>query len=355
MQQLINVILSILLFGFIIFFHELGHFLAARLFGVGVVSFSLGMGPKILAVERGGTEYAIRAVPFGGFCAMCGEDEATEKLSPDDFNAHAPWQRFLILIAGACFNFLLAFLLASVLLVQTGVDKPYIGKLMPGMPAEAAGLKPGDRILAVNGSKATFFRDVSLQLQFHAGEPVTFRYETAEGEVRTVTVTPKYLEEQGGYYTGIVSAGSTPVKDPLSLVYYAAGEVNLNIRMAIQSVRMLVKGAVSPKNLTGPVGIVQAISDNMDAARPYGLRAVLLSLLSFGLLLSANLGVMHLLPLPALDGGRALLTAVEAVIRRPLNRKIEAMVHTAGFALLMGLMLYVLWNDVMRIVQHTGF
>lgn len=355
MQQLINVILSILLFGFIIFFHELGHFLAARLFGVGVASFSLGMGPKILSVERGGTEYAIRAVPFGGFCAMCGEDEAAEKLSPDDFNAHAPWQRFLILIAGACFNFLLAFLLAAVLLVQTGVDKPYIGKLMPGMPAEAAGLKPGDRILAVNGSKATFFRDVSLQLQFHAGEPVTFRYETAEGELRTVTVTPQYLEEQGGYYTGIVSAGSTPVKDPLSLVYYAAGEVNLNIRMAIQSVRMLVKGAVSPKNLTGPVGIVQAISDNMDAARPYGLRAVLLSLLSFGLLLSANLGVMNLLPLPALDGGRALLTAVEAVIRRPLNRKIEAMVHTAGFALLMGLMLYVLWNDVMRIVQHTGF
>ena len=239
--------------------------------------------------------------------------------------------------------------------MQTGVDKPYIGKLMPGMPAEAAGLKPGDRILAVNGSKATFFRDVSLQLQFHAGEPVTFRYETAEGELRTVTVTPQYLEEQGGYYTGIVSAGSTPVKDPLSLVYYAAGEVKLNIRMAIQSVRMLVKGAVSPKNLTGPVGIVQAISDNMDAARPYGLRAVLLSLLSFGLLLSANLGVMNLLPLPALDGGRALLTAVEAVIRRPLNRKIEAMVHTAGFALLMGLMLYVLWNDVMRIVQHTGF
>ena len=282
-------------------------------------------------------------------------DEAAEKLSPDDFNEHAPWQRFLILIAGACFNFLLAFLLAAVLLVQTGVDKPYIGKLMPGMPAEAAGLKPGDRILAVNGSKATFFRDVSLQLQFHAGEPVTFRYETAEGELRTVTVTPQYLEEQGGYYTGIVSAGSTPVKDPLSLVYYAAGEVNLNIRMAIQSVRMLVKGAVSPKNLTGPVGIVQAISDNMDAARPYGLRAVLLSLLSFGLLLSANLGVMNLLPLPALDGGRALLTAVEAVIRRPLNRKIEAMVHTAGFALLMGLMLYVLWNDVMRIVQHTGF
>ena len=151
-----------------------------------------------------------------------------------------------------------------------------------------------------------------------------------------------------------MSAGSTPVKDPLSLVYYAAGEVKLNIRMAIQSVRMLVKGAVSPKNLTGPVGIVQAISDNMDAARPYGLRAVLLSLLSFGLLLSAHLGVMNLLPL-ALDGGRALLTAVEAVIRRPLNRKIEAMVHTAGFALLMGLMLYVLWNDVMRIVQHTGF
>ena len=355
MQQLINVILSILLFGFIIFFHELGHFLAARLFGVGVVSFSLGRGPIILSVERGGTEYAIRAVPFGGFCALCGEDEAAEKLSPDDFNAHAPWQRFLILIAGACFNFLLAFLLAAVLLVQTGVDKPYIGKLMPGMPAEAAGLKPGDRILAVNGSKATFFRDVSLQLQFHAGEPVTFRYETAEGELRTVTVTPQYLEEQGGYYTGIVSAGSTPVKDPLSLVYYAAGEVKLNIRMAIQSVRMLVKGAVSPKNLTGPVGIVQAISDNMDAARPYGLRAVLLSLLSFGLLLSANLGVMNLLPLPALDGGRALLTAVEAVIRRPLNRKIEAMVHTAGFALLMGLMLYVLWNDVMRIVQHTGF
>jgi len=179
--------------------------------------------------------------------------------------------------------------------------------------------------------------------------------EGAAAKVRTVTVTPKYLEEQGGYYTGIVSAGSTPVKDPLSLVYYAAGEVKLNIRMAIQSVRMLVKGAVSPKNLTGPVGIVQAISDNMDAARPYGLRAVLLSLLSFGLLLSANLGVMNLLPLPALDGGRALLTAVEAVIRRPLNRKIEAMVHTAGFALLMGLMLYVLWNDVMRIVQHTGF
>ena len=355
MHQLVNIILAVLLFGFIIFFHELGHFLAARLFGVGVDSFSLGMGPKIIAKKRGDTEYAIRAVPFGGFCAMQGEDESKRELRPGDFTAHAPWQRFFILIAGACFNFLLAFLLGLVLVMQTGVDKPYIGQLMPGMPAEEAGLKAGDRILAVNGSKAVFFRDVSMALRFHAGEPITFRYETPAGEKRTVTVTPKYLKEQDGYYTGIVSAGSMPVKNPAELVYYAAGEVGLNIRMAIQSVRLLIKGAVSPKNLTGPVGIVQAISENMDAARPYGLRVMLLSLFSFGLLLSANLGVMNLLPLPALDGGRALLTAVEAVIRRPLNRKIEATVHLTGFVLLMGLMLYVLWNDIMRIVQHTGF
>ncbi len=355
MHQLVNIILAVLLFGFIIFFHELGHFLAARLFGVGVDSFSLGMGPKLFAKKRGTTEYAIRAVPFGGFCAMQGEDDGQKIPKPGDFTAHAPWQRFLILIAGACFNFLLAFLLGLVLVVQTGVDKPYIGKLMPNMPAEEAGLKPGDRILAVNGSKAVFFRDVSMALQFHAGEPITFRYETPEGEEHTVTVTPKFLQEQNGYYTGIVSAGSTPVRNPGELVYYAAGEVGLNIRMAIQSIRLLLRGAVSPKNLTGPLGIVQAISENMDAARPYGIRVMLLSLFSFGLLLSANLGVMNLLPLPALDGGRALLTAVEAVIRRPLNRKIEATVHLTGFVLLMGLMLYVLWNDMMRLVYHTGF
>lgn len=212
MHQLVNIILAVLLFGFIIFFHELGHFLAARLFGVGVDSFSLGMGPKIIAKKRGDTEYAIRAVPFGGFCAMQGEDESKRELRPGDFTAHAPWQRFFILIAGACFNFLLAFLLGLVLVMQTGVDKPYIGQLMPGMPAEEAGLKAGDRILAVNGSKAVFFRDVSMALRFHAGEPITFRYETPAGEKRTVTVTPKYLKEQDGYYTGIVSISMNGIK-----------------------------------------------------------------------------------------------------------------------------------------------
>ena len=344
-----NILIALIVFELLVVFHEFGHFIAARACGVKVVEFSVGMGPKLFSVQGKDTLFSLRGLPIGGYCSMVGEDEEDEGDVEGSLASKPVWQRMLELFAGPFFNFLLAFLLAGVILSQAGVDRCVLTNLTPGYPAEEAGLKAGDEIIGMNRSKVVFFRDLQTWLNFHKDEPVDVKV-LRDGEKLSFHLTPKYNSEEERYMIGIVCSGQRdPVNGAGELLYYSLQEVRFNVTSVITGLQMMVRGRISPDNITGPVGIVESIGETVEETKAFGLFTVLLNLMNVALLLSANLGVMNLLPLPALDGGRLLFCFVELIFRRPVNRSLEGAVHFAGFVLLMALMAVIMMHDIGRI------
>lgn len=350
-----NILIALIVFELLVVFHEFGHFIAARACGVRVLEFSVGMGPQLFSVQGKETLFSLRGLPIGGYCSMVGEDEADEEDVEGSLASRPVWQRIIVLFAGPFFNFILAFLLAVVLLSQAGVDKCVLTDVTPGYPAEAAGLKTGDEIIGLNGSRVVFFRDLQTWLYFHRDEPVDVEVlrtgEDGNREKLTVHLTPKLDEETGRYMIGIICSGQRdPAGDAGQLLYYSVQEVRYNVTAVITGLEMMIRGRVSPDNITGPVGIVESIGETVEETKQYGFFTVLLNLINIALLLSANLGVMNLLPLPALDGGRLLFCFLELIFRRPVNRSLEGAVHFAGFVLLMALMAVIMLHDIGRIL-----
>ena len=344
-----NILIALIVFELLVVFHEFGHFIAARACGVKVVEFSVGMGPKLFSVQGKDTLFSLRGLPIGGYCSMVGEDEADEGDVEGSLASKPVWQRMLVLFAGPFFNFLLAFLLAGVILSQAGVDRCVLTDVTPGYPAEEAGLQTGDEIIGMNRSKVVFFRDLQTWLYFHKDEPVDVSVRRGS-EKLSFHLTPKYNSEEERYMIGIVCSGRRdPVEGAGKLLYYSLQEVRFNVTSVITGLQMMVRGRISPDNITGPVGIVESIGETVEETKAFGLFTVLLNLMNVALLLSANLGVMNLLPLPALDGGRLLFCFVELVLRRPVNRSLEGAVHFAGFVLLMALMAVIMMHDIGRI------
>lgn len=340
-----GIILAILLFSFIIFFHELGHFVLAKKNGVDVDEFAIGMGPAIFSKEYKGTQYSIRIFPIGGFCAMGEDDEATD--SPNNFNNKSVWARIAVIAAGPIFNFILAFICSVIVVWMTGYDPPVVGSVEEGYPAAEAGIQEGDTIVRMGDKKINIFREINFYNQYHQGEETEVTY-VHDGEEKTVTLAPKLDEELGYYRFGI---GSAPVQKatPLTALQYGVYEVKFWISTTIDSLKMLVTGQVGVDQLFGPVGIVDVVDDSYQQARTYGGFAVVAQLLYLAVLLSANLGVMNLLPLPALDGGRLVFLIVEAIRGKRVPPEKEGYVHFIGIVLLMALMVFVMYNDIRRI------
>ena len=353
-----NIILALIVFGLIVTFHEFGHFSLAKLCGVRVLEFSVGMGPKIASFVKRGTRYSLRLLPLGGFCSMLGEDTDADSMTEGSLNAAPVWKRFLIVAAGPVFNFILAFLLAVVILSQVGVDRCVLTGILEGYPAENSGIRPGDEIVRINDHKVVFFRDLTSYLYMYPGKAadVTVLREISgterEKERHTFRIEPMYNTERGAWMLGIEVSGARDFpENPPELLYYAVQEVRYNITMVVDSLKMLLRGLVPLDDLAGPVGIVSVIGESVEETRPYGVKAMLLTLADIALLLTANLGVMNLLPIPALDGGRLLFFAAEAVTGRHLNRDVEGAIHFAGLVLLMGLMVFLMFHDVMRLMS----
>ena len=344
-----NILIALIVFELLVVFHEFGHFIAARACGVKVEEFSVGMGPKLFSVQGKETLFSLRGLPIGGYCSMAGEDSEEEAEVEGSLASKPVWQRMLVLFAGPFFNFLLAFLLAGIILSQAGVDHCVLTDVTPGFPAEEAGLQAGDEVIGLNRSKVVFFRDLQTWLYFHKDEPVDVRVRRS-GEELSFRLTPKYDDEQERYMIGIICSGRRdPVGSAGELLYYSLQEVRFNVTSVITGLGMMVRGRISPDNITGPVGIVESIGETVEETKEFGLVTVLLNLINVALLLSANLGVMNLLPLPALDGGRLLFCFVELIFRRPVNRSLEGAVHFAGFVLLMALMAVIMMHDIGRI------
>lgn len=357
MSGIFYLILAILIFGVLIAVHEWGHFIAARACGVRVLEFSLGMGPLLWKKEsKKGTVVSLRALPIGGFCAMEGEDQASD--DPQAFGNAAAWKRLIILAAGAAMNFLFGLLVILACFSRAqAFSTPEITGFMENCPYEGAdGLQVGDVIWKINGERIYFASDVSTYMARSNGETVDLVLKR-DGKKITLEDYPMTLREYENAETG-----ETELKYGL---YFHGVETGLFARVkyswycALDFVRMvrlglveLITGSVGIDQMSGVVGIVDMMTD--VGTQSATVRDGLWNIAYLAAFIAVNLAVMNLLPLPALDGGRILFLAitwvVEHLFRRKVDPKYEAWVNAAGLALLMGLMVYVMYNDIVRII-----
>ena len=336
---------ALLVFRVIIIIHELGHFLFAKANRITVTEFALGMGPRLLSFTAGGTRYSWKLLPFGGSCMMLGEDGEEE--GEGSFGSKSVWARISVVAAGPVFNFLLAFVLSIFIIGNIGYDAPVLLGISEGLPAEAAGLQEGDRILSMNGKKIHFYRDISNYGMFHQGETVQFVYERDGKQYETV-VEPQLTN--GSYKYGIVGSVNYREKtNALETLKYSACEVGYWIDTTLQSLKLLVSGGVALDDVSGPVGVVDMIGETYEESKSSGVFYIWLNMLNIAILLTANLGVMNLLPIPALDGGRLVFLIVEAVRGKRTDPELEGKIHFAGLMLLMLLMVVVMFNDIKKI------
>ncbi len=427
-----KILIAIVMFSVIIIFHELGHFLLAKRNGIKVMEFSLGMGPRLLSMQKGETRYSLKVFPIGGSCMMVGEDDDDD--SEGSFNKASVWARISVVAAGPIFNFIMAFVFAMIITSVAGYDPARVLQVEENSPAAKAGLQEGDIITEFQGRNIVLGRDLDSYMMLHGlkDEDITLIYkrngekkevsfeayseekymlgfsyvptpdsepeitqivlngsmmeagvqagdiireingETIEtsqelqeyweknpldgseislgierdGEIQTISLKPQMTKQVD---TGFVYNLYREKTNFLGVLRYSASEVRYWISNTIESLMMLIKGQFTVNDLSGPVGIIDVIGDSYEEAKEEGTVMVWLQMLYWAILLSANLGVMNLLPIPALDGGRLVFLIIEAVRKKKLNSNVEGMIHFAGFVLLMLLMVFVMFNDFRRL------
>lgn len=425
-----KILIALLVFSVIVLFHELGHFLLAKRNGIAVTEFSLGMGPRLLSTEKGGTRYSLKLFPIGGSCMMVGEDEDDD--SEGSFNNASVWARISVVAAGPIFNFILAFVFAMIITSVVGYDPARVLQVTEGSPAAQAGLKegdiitefqgrhisigrdldsymalhglkdeeisltyerdgkkhdiqfqansesrymlgftylsegipeitqvmlnsamakagvmPGDIIREINGTAVADSQEIQAYLQEHPldGTEITLGIER-DGKVETISAIPQMTKHVDSGFIYNIYREKTNF---LGVMKYSAVEVRYWVSTTVESLMMLIKGQFSVNDLSGPVGIIDVIGDSYEEAKSEGAMMVWMQMLYWAILLSANLGVMNLLPIPALDGGRLVFLLIESVRKKRLNPNVEGMIHFAGFVLLMMLMVFVMFNDFRRL------
>ncbi len=379
---------AVIALSFLVFFHELGHFIAAKLLGVGVLEFSIGMGPRLISRVYRNTRYSLKLLPLGGSCAMLGEDDAgsgdftaargqdltdgsaewrdfdgvkfrnsdVEKYS---FQNKAAWKRFIICIAGVLNNFILALVLSAVVIAATGFDLPYVVSTQEGTPAAEAGFKEGDRLTGIsmdgkNGKKIDSFRDLYLWLYIYSGD---FKDDTdirmtyiRDGARQSVSIHPYYAADAGKYKLGIsFFNGRIAADSPKQFLLDTWYEVRYNISIVFDSFKMLAAGKVHRNEVMGPVGAVSVMGSTVQESSKYGVANAAIVLAELCVMLSSNLGVMNLLPIPALDGGRLLFILLEMISRRRLNPRLEEKINEVGMILLLIFMALIMGNDIMNL------
>ncbi len=348
--MLVTIISFIVVIGVLVFFHELGHFLVARACDVYVKDFSIGMGPVLYQYRGRETTYSLRALPIGGAVQMLGEDGVDKEIEAEDYSplisdnprsfVNKPaWQRLLIIAAGPLMNFVLAAVLFFIIFAFQGfpTDQNYIGEVIADTPAYSAGLLAGDQIVAIDNSPIDDWRGIVAAVQAAADKPVDLEILRA-GQRQTIRLTAAVDESGQRYYIGI----RPRLKTSLGLsLKYAVQKTWQSSQMVVAFIPKLISGEVARDNIAGPIGIAQISG---QAARQGPL--VFMSLMA---IISVNLGIMNLLPIPALDGGRLLLILLEIIFRRKLPAFIEEKIHLIGFALLMLLMVFVVYNDIVKL------
>ncbi len=335
-----TLIIAIAVFGLLILAHELGHFIAAKAAGIRVVEFSIGMGPSILSIKGKETLYSLRLLPIGGYNKMAGMEPGEE----DDergFNKQSVAKRMGVILAGSVMNFLLALFLFVIVFMILGTpsQSTLIGKVVPGSPAETAGLRAGDKILEVDGERVQNWNELLEKIQHRSGEKTQLLVDRGEGKFY-VYLVPETDPETGKGMIGIWRAWERQ-----SFYNSIIMGINQAVRimvLLITSIVQMITGEVAPE-VAGPVGIVQLLGE----AAKFGV----VNVLNFTAVLSLNLGLINLFPIPALDGSRLIFLGIEGITRRPVNPEKENFIHLVGFALLIMLMVVITYQDIMRIFQ----
>ncbi len=430
-----KIIIAILIFGILVLIHELGHFIFARINGIEVVDFSIGMGPRLCGFKAFGTQFSLRLLPIGGACMMLGEDQDQNMENEHSFYSKNVWQRISVLFAGPGFNFVLAFVFSLFIIGSVGFDPARVTGITPEGPAAAAGMQEGDVITKINHSGITFGREVQSYFIFHelSEEPVSvtvkrngekiklslvpesydkymlgFTYNgTEEGSAEVIEVSEGYPMAAAGFTVGdvITKIADTEVtngaelmayfdQNPLTAkaievtyvrngetfttevspkyvstgyslgfsynlfreeanawetIKYSLTEVKYLITDTARGLGRLITGKAKSDEVGSVVAIVDIVGDTYEEAKEEGAKITILSLLNIAVWLSANLGVMNLLPIPALDGGKLLFCIIELVRGKPVDREKEGMVHFIGMILLLILMVFLVFNDVKNI------
>lgn len=432
-----NILVAILIFSVIIIIHEFGHYTFAKLGGIKVNEFSLGMGPRLFSFYAAGTRWSLKILPLGGSCMMEGEDESSTDEAA--FGNKSVLVRVLTVFGGPLYNFILAFLISLFVIGYAGFDPSFITEVEKGSPAYEAGLLEGDVIKSFDGKKISLGRELFNYFHFNKlkegpvsvvyerkGErkettlnPVKrdvyylgFSYNTVEGKEMTIESFPENsVLKAAGAEVGdrVVKIDGVSIKDgaafaryisshPLTdkeiqlelldgngktknikvtpvfgkttlytgfsyntnrektsfgkAILYSFVETKYSITSTIDGLKMLVTGKVKKEELSGPIGITQIIGDSFEANKKLGFMTVLLNMSIISIIISANLGVMNLLPIPALDGGRLVFLFIEWIRRKPMDEDREGMVHMIGFGFLMVLMAFLFYNDIMRLIMR---
>lgn len=435
-----SVIIAIIVFSLLIFIHEFGHFLLAKKNGIRVVEFSIGFGPRLFSFEKGDTRYSLKLLFFGGSCQMLSEDffeeEELEKDQEHSFESKSVWARIAVVAAGPVFNFLLAWLLAVIVMGGVGYDKPVISSVENDSPAAEAGLQEGDLIKEINEEKITLSREISVEFYMNpvTEEDVKIVYER-DGKTHTAVITPEYVEkyaigitysiqengkaaiqditEKGPFakaggkkgdvitqINGTTISNSTDLENyisehpfgeeevtimverdgkeiefnvtpvlssqgytmgfrynsyryettPAETIRYSFAEIKYQITSVFKSLSLLFKGELGVKDFTGPVGIVDIIGTTYESAKSEGAWMTFLNVANITILLSANLGVMNLLPIPGVDGGRLIFLFIEAIFRKKVPKKFEGVLTAVCMLLLMIFAVFIMYQDIMKLL-----
>lgn len=342
-------ILAIVLFGVIIMLHELGHFLAAHLTGVGVMEFAVGFGPKLWSKKaKSGTTYSLRALPLGGYCRFIADDEDGVEDREDAFSRQKIWKRVLIAIGGPLMNLLTAVLLLFLLYFAIGIPmgyEPTVGALMPGYPAEAAGFQVGDRIVSVNGAPVASSAEAAQAIANAGDADIAFGIERG-AERLTLTVRPRWVESEGRAMIGIEYRIS-PIAmrlGPWQSLRNAAVLTGDLSKMIFSVLRDLIFKGQGVEDLSGPIGTVVAIKEQTQAGG-------LFNYVYLAAMISVNLGLFNMLPVPGLDGSKLIFLLLEKIRGKRLDPNKEGFVLLVGFALMVGVMVLAMYQDIARLLQ----
>ncbi len=351
----VSMLAFVVVLGVLIFFHELGHFLVARLFGVGVEKFSLGFGPRLVGRQVGRTDYRISAIPLGGYVKMVGEEPDSQIDAADiplSFTHKPVSQRMAIVAAGPVFNLLLAVAIFYLVFQIAGLTVllPTVGQVTVESPAARAGLRQGDRIVGIDQAPVADWDQMARLIGASQGRSLQVAYQR-EGEIGTVEIVPEvrrtpnlFGEPQDRYVIGITASGEIETRriGPLGAAGAAFRQTYAIVKLTVISVAKIITGTLSAKTLGGPIMIAEMAGQQA--------REGLVNLMFFTALISINLAILNILPIPVLDGGHLLFFAIEALRGRPVSIRVREVAQQAGMFLLMLLMVLVFYNDIVRIL-----
>ncbi len=358
-----SIILTIIIFGIIVIIHEWGHMRAAKACGVFVEEFAVGMGPKLCGFKKGDTLYTIRALPLGGFCRMKDETEG-DKVG---FLNVSVWKRMIICVAGPLMNFVLAIAVMMILGMMQSVSTTQIAEIVENSAAAEAGLEKGDIITVFNGKRMHSSSDVNLAILQNGDKAADITVKRGSQKL-VLSIKPQYDAERQRFLIGVIMLSKGPLidigiysKEELASVP-RAGVIEsvksgiydgfFTIKLTVQSIIMLITQSIPMSELSGPIGVTSIVGDTYrETKAEAGLAASILVLANIMALLSANLGIMNLLPIPALDGGRLLIYFVEVIRGKQIPPEKEGMINLAGFALMMALAIFVAYNDVIKLIK----